>query len=104
MFKKLLCKRSLSHSRYIDIVCISTIPFLEIILECDMTKRCFRFLHISNSKNVEASDKSWLSKLLVRRIEPTKESHSRMLSDKEVVYALHTHNIRPDSVDKYMKN
>lgn len=46
----------------------------------------------------------WLSKLLVRKIEPTKESHSRMLSDKEVIYALHTHNIRPDSIDKYLTN
>lgn len=46
----------------------------------------------------------WLSKLLVRKIEPTKESHSRMLSDKEVIYALHTHNIRPDSIDRYLAN
>ncbi|KYN35666.1 Protein NipSnap [Trachymyrmex septentrionalis] len=46
----------------------------------------------------------WLSKLLVRKIEPTKESHSRMLSDKEVIYALHTQNIRPDSIDKYLAN
>ncbi|XP_011137825.1 protein NipSnap [Harpegnathos saltator] len=46
----------------------------------------------------------WISKLLVRKIEPTKESHSRMLSDKEVIYALHTHNIRPDSIDKYLTN
>lgn len=47
---------------------------------------------------------SWLSKLLVRKIEPTKESHSRMLSDKEIIYELHTHNIRPDSVGQYMEN
>lgn len=47
---------------------------------------------------------SWLSKLLVRKIEPTKESHSRMLSDKEVIYALQTHNYRPDSRDKYIAN
>ncbi|KAL7286350.1 hypothetical protein TKK_0019307 [Trichogramma kaykai] len=47
---------------------------------------------------------SWFSKLLVRKIEPTKESHSRMLSDKQIVYALHTHNIRPDSYDKYLAN
>uniref|UniRef100_A0A6M2DMX4 NIPSNAP domain-containing protein n=1 Tax=Xenopsylla cheopis TaxID=163159 RepID=A0A6M2DMX4_XENCH len=77
------------------------------MFKSSLSKRFFnhcRHLHISKSNNVEATDKSWLSKLLVRRIEPTKESHSRMLSDKEVVYALHTHNIRPDSVDKYMKN
>lgn len=58
---------------------------------------------ISTTACLNAED-GWLSKLLVRRIEPTKESHSRMLSDKEIVYALHTHNIRPDSTDKYLKN
>ena len=46
----------------------------------------------------------WLNKLSVRRIEPSKESHSRMLSDKGIVYELQTHNIKPDSVDKYLKN
>lgn len=47
---------------------------------------------------------SWFSKLLVRKIEPTKESHSRMLSDKEIIYALHTHNVRPGSMVDYLKN
>ncbi|GAB0094767.1 Nipsnap [Sergentomyia squamirostris] len=47
---------------------------------------------------------SWLSKLLVRKIEPTKEPHSRMLSDKEIIFALHTHNVRPDSIAKYLAN
>ncbi|GLV38501.1 nipsnap [Carabus blaptoides fortunei] len=62
--------------------------------------RCF-----STSCSVNRPDKdSWLSKLLVRKIEPTKESHSRMLSDKEVVYALYTHNIRPDSIQQYLSN
>ncbi|XP_076249416.1 protein nipsnap [Calliopsis andreniformis] len=46
----------------------------------------------------------WINKTFVRKIEPTKESHSRMLSDKGVIYALHTHNIRPDSIDKYLAN
>jgi hypothetical protein len=50
------------------------------------------------------NESSWFSKLLVRKIEPTKEAHSRMLSDKEIIYALHTHNIRPDSVGKYLEN
>ncbi|OXU28281.1 hypothetical protein TSAR_009495 [Trichomalopsis sarcophagae] len=58
------------------------------------------------TKSAECQDISegWFSKLLVRKIEPTKESHSRMLSDKQVIYALHTHNIRPDSYDKYLAN
>ncbi|XP_011303762.1 protein NipSnap isoform X1 [Fopius arisanus] len=58
---------------------------------------------VSKSTTCQDSE-GWLSKLGVRRMEPTKESHSRMLSDKEVIYALHTHNIRPDSYDKYIKN
>ncbi|MCL4129609.1 UNVERIFIED_CONTAM: hypothetical protein GTU68_054215 [Idotea baltica] len=47
---------------------------------------------------------SWLDKLLVRKIEPTKESHSRMLSDKEIIYELQTHNIRPGTLEPYLKN
>ncbi|EFA05012.1 protein NipSnap [Tribolium castaneum] len=45
---------------------------------------------------------AWLSKIFVRKIEPTKESHSRMLSDKEIIYALQTHNFRPDSKVAYL--
>ncbi|KAL1453592.1 hypothetical protein WDU94_009922 [Cyamophila willieti] len=59
-----------------------------------------------STSTAQCSDKEgWLSKLQkVRHIEPTKESHSRMLSDKEVIFELHTHNIRPDSTDKYLSN
>lgn len=46
----------------------------------------------------------WLSKLWVRKIEPTKESHSRMLSDKEIVFGLQTHNFRADSKEAYLQN
>lgn len=53
---------------------------------------------------VRQDSERWISKLWVRKIEPSKESHSRMLSDKEVIYALHTQNIRPDSIDKYLAN
>lgn len=70
------------------------------------------FLRLSHCRNIatttslqkDGSESSWLSKLLVRKIEPTKEAHSRMLSDKEVIYALHTHNVRPDSMGKYLEN
>lgn len=27
-----------------------------------------------------------------------------MLSDKEIIYALHTHNVRTDSIPKYLEN
>uniref|UniRef100_A0A1B6BWU4 NIPSNAP domain-containing protein n=1 Tax=Clastoptera arizonana TaxID=38151 RepID=A0A1B6BWU4_9HEMI len=59
---------------------------------------------LSISPTIYDSNEGWLSKLLVRKIEPTKESHSRMLSDKEIIYELQTHNIRPDSSSKYLKN
>ncbi|XP_066153853.1 protein NipSnap [Euwallacea fornicatus] len=59
------------------------------------------FRHISSS--TPKSD-AWLSKIFVRKIEPTKESHSRMLSDKEVIYSLQTHNYRPDSKKPYLNN
>ncbi|XP_036339399.1 protein NipSnap-like isoform X5 [Rhagoletis pomonella] len=58
---------------------------------------------IATSAPLNEAD-SWFSKLLVRKIEPTKESHSRMLSDKEIIYALHTHNVRPGYMDDYLKN
>ncbi|XP_046387071.1 protein NipSnap [Ischnura elegans] len=59
---------------------------------------------ISSSTVSCDSNEGWLSKLLVRRIEPTKESHSRMLSDKEVIYELLTHNVKPDKMDNYLQN
>ncbi|XP_014212567.1 protein NipSnap [Copidosoma floridanum] len=59
---------------------------------------------LTKSADLQDISEGWFSKLLVRKIEPTKESHSRMLSDKQVIYALHTHNIRPDSYDKYLNN
>ncbi|CAD6224050.1 GSCOCG00005456001-RA-CDS [Cotesia congregata] len=63
-----------------------------------------RFISRTLPLNQDHKSEGWLSKLGVKKIEPTKESHSRMLSDKEVIYALHTHNIRPDSIDKYLAN
>lgn len=57
-----------------------------------------------SAKKDNEADQSWFSKLLVRKIEPTKESHSRMLSDKEIIYALHTHNVHPGSMPEYLEN
>lgn len=51
-----------------------------------------------------SNNDAWLSKIFVRKIEPTKESHSRMLSDKEIIYSLQTHNYRPDSKKPYLTN
>jgi len=53
------------------------------------------------------SSESWLQKLMSNKIsknEAAKESHSSMLSDKEILYALHTHNIRADSTANYLEN
>ncbi|XP_050420512.1 protein NipSnap [Adelges cooleyi] len=66
--------------------------------------RCFTRSTVVLKDSDANNNEGWLKKLLVRRIEPTKEQHSRMLSDKEVVYELQTHNVRPDSVDGYIKN
>jgi len=57
-----------------------------------------------NISTTPANNDAWLSKLLVRKIEPTKEAHSRMLSDKEIIFALQTHNFRPDSKKEYLEN
>ncbi|XP_022902706.1 protein NipSnap [Onthophagus taurus] len=72
---------------------------------------CNHFRYIQGvSKNIRAfsttstNKDAWLSKIFVRKIEPTKESHSRMLSDKEIVYSLQTHNFRPDSKKEYLTN
>ncbi|XP_045024699.1 protein NipSnap isoform X2 [Daphnia magna] len=62
-----------------------------------------RTLNTCHRLSNEVKD-NWFSKVFVRKIEPTKESHSRLLSDKDVIYELQTHNIRPDMRDKYLSN
>nr|XP_023017766.1 protein NipSnap [Leptinotarsa decemlineata] len=69
----------------------------------------FKYLNkISNNlraiSTTHPKNDAWLSKIFVRKIEPTKESHSRMLSDKEIIYSLQTHNYRPDSKVAYLNN
>lgn len=47
----------------------------------------------------------WLSKLLmVRKIDTGKESHSRLLSDTEIVYEMQIHDVKPDSNESYINN
>ncbi|XP_042216673.1 protein NipSnap-like isoform X2 [Homarus americanus] len=64
------------------------------------------FLHVRcvSTTGCTSQKDSWLNKLLVRKIEPTKESHSRMLSDKEVIFELQTHNLKPGTGEQYLKN
>jgi len=70
------------------------------------TKLILPLIRTFNSSHTTASDSrdNWFSKVFVRKIEPTKESHSRLLSDKDVIYELQTHNIRADMMDKYLSN
>jgi hypothetical protein len=51
----------------------------------------------------ENRKESWLSKLLVRKIETGSESHSSMLSDKETVYELQLHSVKPEYMESYLK-
>ncbi|CAG0892582.1 unnamed protein product [Cyprideis torosa] len=60
-----------------------------------------RNLHLTSPN----ADEGWLSKLnLVRKIEPSKEAHSSLLSDKEVIYELQTHDVKPSYMDDYIEN
>ncbi|XP_065172929.1 protein NipSnap [Atheta coriaria] len=71
---------------------------LKLIKNLNLPTRINRCISTTPTKQ------EWLSKLMVRKIEPTKESHSRMLSDKEIVYSLQTHNYRPDCKKQYLEN
>jgi len=63
-----------------------------------------RRISTTAARNEGAQGEGFLSKLFVRKIEPTKESHSTMLSDKEVIYEMQTHQIKPAFLDKYLSN
>lgn len=57
-----------------------------------------------SSARLDVGGEGFLSKLFVRKIEPTKESHSAMLSDKDVIYELQTHNVTPSKLEPYLDN
>ncbi|XP_064460162.1 protein NipSnap-like [Ornithodoros turicata] len=62
-----------------------------------------RCIATSQSHNAGTSE-GWLNKLLhVRKIEPGKDSHSRLLSDTETVYELQIHDVKPEAVEPYLK-
>uniref|UniRef100_V5ICW9 Putative conserved secreted protein n=1 Tax=Ixodes ricinus TaxID=34613 RepID=V5ICW9_IXORI len=62
-----------------------------------------RALSTSPCRQLNSSE-GWLSKLLhVRKIEPGKDSHSRLLSDTEIVYELQIHDVKPDAVQPYLR-
>ncbi|XP_041457060.1 protein NipSnap homolog 2-like [Lytechinus variegatus] len=46
----------------------------------------------------------WLSKLLhVKRVEPATKSHAMALTNKDLVYEMQVHNIKPDCMGDYIK-
>lgn len=61
--------------------------------------RCF-----SRSPAVMASGAGkWFDKLLhVKQVEPATEAHSKALTNKEVVYEMQVHNIKPDRMGDYI--
>lgn len=59
--------------------------------------------NVSQPATEESKRESWLSKLLVRKIETGSESHSSKLSDKETVYELQLHSVKPEYMETYLK-
>eukprot|EP00914_Ancora_sagittata_P013142 GHVO01025604.1.p1 GENE.GHVO01025604.1~~GHVO01025604.1.p1 ORF type:complete len:294 (-),score=12.04 GHVO01025604.1:256-1137(-) len=46
---------------------------------------------------------SWFSRLMpVRKIDPGTESHSSLLADKDTVYELQIHSVKPEFMEKYL--
>lgn len=77
-------------------------PFNAKILTCSSLP--YRVLSTSASANSNGGE-GWFSKLLmVRKIEPGHDSHSRLLSSSDFVYELQIHDVRPDSVSPYLQN
>ncbi|XP_054715887.1 protein NipSnap-like [Uloborus diversus] len=64
----------------------------------------FRTISTTAVINANAGGEGWWSKLLhVRKIEPGKDSHSKLLSDTERVYELQIHDVKPDCIEPYLK-
>jgi hypothetical protein len=58
---------------------------------------------VTAARSAEGQE-GFLSKLFVRKIEPTKESHSSLLGEKEVIFEMQTHQVKPAFIDKYIDN
>ncbi|XP_067120631.1 protein NipSnap-like [Centruroides vittatus] len=72
-----------------------TLPFFTVF-----SNRTLSTTSIQQSNGGEG----WFSKLLhVRKIDPGKDSHSRLLSDADAVYELQIHSVKPDAIDPYLK-
>jgi len=69
-----------------------------------ISKKSSRGIFTSAINSKDGSSDGFFSKLFVRRIEPTHESHSTMLADKEVIYEMQTHQVKPAFCQKYLDN
>ncbi|KFM81062.1 Protein NipSnap, partial [Stegodyphus mimosarum] len=62
-----------------------------------------RSFRIGSSCN--SNSDSWFSKLLmVRKIDPGHDSHSRLLSASEIIYEMQTHDVKPEKIEPYLEN
>jgi len=56
------------------------------------------------STTQQICEKGFLSSLFEKKVEVQSGAHSSKLSDKEKICELNTHNVKPDSLDKYLKS
>ncbi|XP_072044692.1 LOW QUALITY PROTEIN: protein NipSnap homolog 2-like [Amphiura filiformis] len=66
-------------------------------------KGCVSQLQTINRNYANGPDNWWSKLLHVRRVEPPKSAHASILTNKNVVYELQVHNIKPDRMGDYIK-
>ncbi|XP_022085731.1 protein NipSnap homolog 2-like [Acanthaster planci] len=55
-------------------------------------------------RSYSSDREGWLNKLLhVKKVEPAKAAHSEALTNKDVVYEMQIHNIKPDRMREYIQ-
>ncbi|CAL1278350.1 unnamed protein product [Larinioides sclopetarius] len=66
---------------------------------------CFnRSFSLGTVNNTNGKD-GWFSKLLmVRKIDPGHDSHSKLLSASEIIYEMQLHSVNPEHIDPYLQN
>jgi len=58
-----------------------------------------------SSSEENNNKEGWLSRLLtVRKIDPGSQSHSTMLSDKDTVFELQVHSVKPEYMQAYLQD
>lgn len=59
-----------------------------------------RLLHSTRGR---AAEKGFLASMFEKKVEVQSGAHSNKLSEKERILEIQTHNVKPDSIDKYAK-